>query len=177
MFESIQEIEDKYVIKFKSVELSNEILSIFNSGELNVELFDLTNSEILCIIGLYYQYVKEDYEEMKKYYLLAIEKGNVNAMFNLAIHYDNTQNYEQMKKYYLMAIEKDDSDAMFEMGEYYQYVEIDNDKMNKYYLMAIEKGNEDAICNLKYYYEDNILGLYDLLVSSENRNKFINTML
>jgi hypothetical protein len=41
-------------------------------------------------------------------------------------------------------------------------------------LWAIEKGNEGAMCNLKYYYEDNILGLYDLLVSSENRNKFIN---
>ena len=50
---------------------------------------------------------------MKKYYLMAIEKGNSNAMNNLAFYYEDIENnYDEMKKYYLMAIEKGNYDAM-----------------------------------------------------------------
>ena len=57
-------------------------------------------------LGLYYKSI-QDYDQMKKYYLMAIEKNNEKAMYNLAIYYKSIKDYDQMNKYYLMAIEKD----------------------------------------------------------------------
>jgi hypothetical protein len=51
---------------------------------------------------------------MKKYYLMAIEKGNRSLIINLGVYYSDIENnYNLMKKYYLL--------------------------YNKYYLMAINK--------------------------------------
>ena len=44
---------------------------------------------------------------MKKYYLMAIEKDDIDAMDNLGFIITNQKDYENMKKYYLMAIEKE----------------------------------------------------------------------
>src|SRR3989304_2324530 len=55
--------------------------------------------------GWYYHYVKEDYDQMKKYYLMAIDKGNCYAMNSLADYYKKIKDYDQMKKYYSMAID------------------------------------------------------------------------
>ncbi len=47
---------------------------------------------------------------MRKYYLMAIGKGDPRAMTNLAVYYQDVErNYQEMKKYYLMAIEHSDS--------------------------------------------------------------------
>jgi TPR repeat protein len=44
---------------------------------------------------------------MIKYYLIAIDKGNVEALPNLGSYYYNIEkNYNMMKKYYLTAIDK-----------------------------------------------------------------------
>ena len=43
--------------------------------------------------------------EMKKYYLMAIAKGNVAAMNNMAVYYYEMKNYTEMEKYNLMAIQ------------------------------------------------------------------------
>ena len=60
---------------------------------------------------------------MKKYYLMSIDKGNDDAMSNLALYYQTVEiNYEQMKKYYLMSINKGNVIAMSNLGLYYQTV-------------------------------------------------------
>lgn len=42
---------------------------------------------------------------MMKYFLMAIERGNSHAMYNLAYYHQHvTKNYDDMIKYYLMAI-------------------------------------------------------------------------
>jgi len=94
---------------------------------------------------------------MKKYYTMAIEKGNIIAMNNLGLYYkDIEQNYDEMKKYYLMAIEKGENIAMSNLGHYYQTIEENYDEMKKYYLMAIEKGHNGAKKKLLEYYKDNM---------------------
>jgi TPR repeat protein len=37
-------------------------------------------------LGYYYQFIEKDYELMKKYYLIAIDKGHSNAMNNLGYY-------------------------------------------------------------------------------------------
>ena len=63
--------------------------------------------KILFNLGNHYYFIHQDIKLMKKYYLMAIEKGNSDAMNNLGYYYNNIHyNYDLMKKYYLMAVEK-----------------------------------------------------------------------
>lgn len=51
---------------------------------------------------------------------MAIEKGNSNAMFYLAVYYKNKKDYDNMIKYYLIATEKDNTSAICELGCFYE---------------------------------------------------------
>jgi len=93
--------------------------------------------------------------------MMAIEKGNFDAMSNMGVYYKyGEKNYDEMKKYYIMAIEKGNSDAMFNLGYYYENTEINYDKMKKYYLMAIKQGYSTTNKNLANYLNENISKLY-----------------
>jgi len=118
----------------------------------------------LYYLGIYYQHIKGDYDLMKKYYLLAMEKGNSNAMHKLGLYHQwigNEKNYKLMKKYYLMAIKKGNSQAMISLGFYYEEVEKNYGFAKKYYLMAIDEGNTDAMNCLGNYYV-NVEKNYDI---------------
>jgi hypothetical protein len=47
------------------------------------------NSIAMKILGKYYHYIEKNYDEMKKYYLMAIEKGNCEVKQNLLEYYEN----------------------------------------------------------------------------------------
>jgi TPR repeat protein len=54
-------------------------------------------------LAFYYEHGEKNYELAKKYYLMAIDKGNTSAIFNLIVYYINVEkNYDLAKKYYLM---------------------------------------------------------------------------
>jgi len=56
---------------------------------------------------------------MKKYYLMAIDGGDSDGMYNLGYYYHFVEeNYSEMKKYYLMAIEEDNMNARSRLQEY-----------------------------------------------------------
>lgn len=100
-----------------------------------------------------------DYVNMGKYYLMAIEKKDVESMSSLAHHYYLTKNYDLMKKYYLMAIENGYTRAYFSLGAYYEKIK-DYDEMEKHYLMGIDHGHEFAMHSLgKYYIKTNMIPL------------------
>jgi hypothetical protein len=153
MFSSLEEITLKYNMNFNDEhnKYINEILDVFN-GKID----KYKNSEdrfILNMIGIYYHFMGHDSELMKKYYLMAIELGYDNAMYNLGRRYHFVEkNYELMKKYYLMAIDLGQKSAMNDLGYYYHFTEKNYDLMKKYYLMAIELGNYTAMNNLSHYY-------------------------
>jgi TPR repeat protein len=112
----------------------------------------MSNSEITNImtkIGYYYE-KQNDYDNMKKYYLKAIEKGSYESMHNLGTNYYVQKDYDNMKKYYLMAIEKGFYKSMHNLGLYY-YEQKDYTNMNKYFLMAKEKGNNYENIILKQF--------------------------
>jgi len=94
--------------------------------------------------------------------MLAIEKGNKEAMSNLEDYYSEHmgEKSDEMKKYYMLAIEKGNKEAMFFMGDYYENIEQNYDEMKKHYILAIEKGHQEAMRNLKYYLKENISKLY-----------------
>ncbi len=157
MFETLQEIKDKCKIDFDAKKYdgyTDFILNVFNNGT-NDEPLDSISHDVtkLNICGLYHHDVTKNYVEMEKYYLMAIELGNVITMYNLGLyHRQVTKNYVEMEKYYLMAIELGDADAMNNLGVYHYIVTKNYVEMEKYYLMAIELGNADAMSNLGVYH-------------------------
>jgi TPR repeat protein len=127
---------------------------IYNLLINNVVLDDYDNDIYYCHCGIKYR-IEGKYEEMKKYYLLAIKKSNVYAMIYLAYHYELVEkNYEEMKKYYLMAIDKGNLHSMINLGNHYQYVERNYEEMKKYYLLAIENGYVYTVDYLIEYYDE-----------------------
>lgn len=136
----------------------NNMETIYNLLKNDIVDDKATDSIVLCYYGVYYQYVKQDYDKMKKYYIMAIKNGNIIAMNNLGVYYCEVEkSYEKMKKYYLMAINNGYSIAMSNMGFHYEHFEINYDKMKEYYLMAINNGGGDNIIyNLHKYYENNV---------------------
>lgn len=106
MYITINQIFDNLNIDYtqKYMQYENEILTIFNSSELNPSLFNLDDPVILHLIALYYD-SKNNYDEMIKYYLLATEKKYVDSMYNLAYHYDVNKKSILAVKYFDMAID------------------------------------------------------------------------
>jgi len=108
----------------------------------------------LYYLGVYYQFISVNYDLMKKYYLLAIGKENIDSPNNLDFCYAKVEHHSGLeKKYYIMKTEKGNHNAMNNLGHYYQYIERNYDLMKKYYLQAIKKGNVSAMNNLGHYYQ------------------------
>lgn len=84
--------------------LSSDDISKKDKWEIKQCLKDIEKNYIKIIdyIGNYY-FIKKNYREMKKYYLIAINEGSVMSMNNMG-HYYSKKNHEKSKKYYLMAI-------------------------------------------------------------------------
>ena len=134
------------------VPIPNECL--YNIFELyvNNKVNKVFHSVELLYYGVYYKQ-KKDYDNMKKYFLMSIETGNRDAMYNYGSYFDKIKDYDNMKKYYLMAIEYGHAGAMYNYGCYCKQIK-DYDNMKKFYLMAIENGNAIAMNNYgAYYYE------------------------
>uniref|UniRef100_A0A6C0H5L5 RING-type domain-containing protein n=1 Tax=viral metagenome TaxID=1070528 RepID=A0A6C0H5L5_9ZZZZ len=168
MFKNIEEIGKKYDLIINKIICDEKIiLSIFNSLELKEEDYDLNDSNILVFIGIYYRHVKKDNKNAKKYYLMAIEKGNKTGMNDLGYLYHIVEkDYKNAKKYYLMAVEKGNVNGMNNLGTLYHNIEKDYENAKKYYLMAIEKGDDhDAMNNLACLY-------YGIEKDNENAKKY-----
>jgi hypothetical protein len=156
----VEEICDKYFFNYEITinelikhNLVKEFIELFEFNTIYEEL--LSNSCYQLIVGSYHRNITKNYEEMEKYYLMAIEHGNLLAMYNMGWYHKNiTKNYEEMKKYYLMAIEHGNSNAMHNMGVYHYDITKDYEEMVKYYLMAIKHGNSCAMNNMGWYHRN-----------------------
>ena len=117
-------------------------------------LFEPRNEVEYRYMGLYYECVKKDFKNAKKYYLMGINENDIYCMTNLADYYEKIKkNYEKTVKYYTMAIDHGDLRAMNFLGLLYfkkeNYIDAE-----KYFLLALENGNNSALYNLIKYYED-----------------------
>jgi TPR repeat protein len=89
-------------------------------------------------LGCHYDKIN-DLDNAIKYYLMASDNGDSDAMFNLGCYYDELQDWTNATKYYLMAIEKGNTDAMHNIGIYYENIKKDYKTAYKYYELADKK--------------------------------------
>ena len=181
---TLEEIITKYDMTCVDEDDKELFVSIINGNfDRNINT-DTANPLLLNYIGLYYEFVEKNYEEMKKYYIILIDYNKYNpsdyasysALYNLGNYYKNIEkNYEMMKKYYLMLLDNTLNDIyktelytirtfiMNTLGNYYEKIEENYDLMKKYYLMAIDNVYHDAkydTSNEGSYYAMNNLGNY-----------------
>lgn len=156
-FNNIKEIIKKYnILPCMLNDVSDELKEQYHIDIINIFNYGLSikhDSNTLNIIGLYYEYVKKDYNSMKRYYLRAIKLKNDVAMYNLGDYYQTIEyNYIKMLKYYLQAIELGNTQSMNDLGFYYCNIK-DYDAMEQCYLQAAQLGNSNAMYNLGHYYQ------------------------
>ena len=101
---------------------------------------------------------KGDSVKAEEYFLKAIQKSNVTAIFNLANLYENQlHKYDLAEKYYLIAIEKGDLDSLNNIAVHYHHLG-NLELAEKYFLLAIKEGYTNAMNSLgaQYYIEQKI---------------------
>ena len=139
-------------------ELKGEVLSetkeyLKKQGNPLSHEMPLSLAEILQQADQAYQ--DKDFKNAKRYYEMAVEKGDSRAMNNLAVLYkEEYKDIENTKRYYEMAVEKGHSGAMFNLALLYENAYKDIENAKRYYEMAIEKGDSGAMFNLALLYED-----------------------
>ncbi|MEY3880471.1 MAG: hypothetical protein RIQ94_1267 [Pseudomonadota bacterium] len=112
------------------------------------------DEEIFFRLGYSYSEIK-DYVQAKENYLIAIDKGSMSAMNNIAVLYGYTENnFYLAEKYFLMAIKKGAINAMDSLAYLYANQEKNYILAIKYYLMAINKGYVNAMFNLACLYDE-----------------------
>lgn len=175
MFKLDRLIKNKEVLINNNCNIYYELINKINNKLPIIDHeFDLTNDDILNVLGLYHCYESDNYYIGEIYLKKAINYGNIFASFNLGSRYCNDivnspwyflkslfcfvdQNkINFMESCLSVAIENDIDQAMFNLGYYYQYCE-EYELMEKYYLMAIKKNNINAIYHYAHYIEKNTI--------------------
>jgi hypothetical protein len=100
------------------------------------------------LLGRYYKNIIHDYPKMKMSYEMAILRGYIPAMCDMAYYYWTVEkSYENVLKYYGLAIEKGDTFAMTQLAQFFAEI---GDLVNaqKYLWIAIQFGDVNSIMNL-----------------------------
>uniref|UniRef100_A0A6C0EAY0 Sel1 repeat family protein n=1 Tax=viral metagenome TaxID=1070528 RepID=A0A6C0EAY0_9ZZZZ len=131
------------------------------------------NKKEAYYLGWYYHVIEQNYGEMKKYYNIAIEKGDTRALHNMATYYhviEKNEAYADM--YYKVAVSRGQVESMCGLGAFYKDRE-NYAEMEKYLKMAIDKGNIKALIYFGHYYET-IKNYYEMkkyyILAIENGN-------
>lgn len=146
------------ILPKKFEEIYNEVLKLINAEKYELALQkadEIENEEDGVKFGLkanIYADLRE-IEEAENYYLLAIEKGDTGALFNLANLYREQEKLQEAENYYLLAIEKGNIRALFNLALMFHEHEKPQEAEN-YYRLAIEKGDIGALNNLANLYHN-----------------------
>jgi tetratricopeptide (TPR) repeat protein len=165
-FKTIEEFSNKYktLINYTidNKDVNDKILDIYNGKISENEL----EPNYYHIYADYLQYVKKDYELMKKYYLKSLEAvpDKVYVYTKLGYYYEITEkDYDLMMKYYLLGVKNKCTLAMSSLGLYYQRNK-QYDLMKYYYFMALDLEQVNAVFyNLGLYYSY-VENKYDLAI-------------
>jgi len=144
---------DLSMLPEKSQEILHRGQEAYNSGHYKKVISLLLQLEqpdgtVFYNLGLAYSKI-DDFVSSEKYYLMAIGKGNEEAMYNYAYDLSDKGKFEESKKYYLMAVEQGHVKSMcnyaYDLSQKGRFKEAE-----PYYLMAIEKEDVTAMHNYAY---------------------------
>lgn len=78
----------------------DDIIKVYNLIKYDILDPDneLSHVQMLCY-GSFYR-INEDYDKMKKYYLMGIDAGNVHSMTSLGVYYNYIGDYYSAEKFF-----------------------------------------------------------------------------
>ena len=141
----------KFNVTYVHINDTTSFTKIYNLF-VNGTMFEPINGIEYNYLGLYFEYVKNINDTAKKYYLMAIKKGSIIAMHNLANLYLEIGDNVNAEYYYLMAIKNNYIDTFNDLAWFYNYVKIDIVNSEIYYKIAASHNDEIAMNNLGYLY-------------------------
>ena len=163
---------ETFIIEYIGSTQYNKFMKINNESDLLI-IYDLykngivgeTYNSLICFYyGFYYESLKK-WDLVEKYYLLAVDYNNSDAMNRLGLYYYMKEKYDFVIKYILMAVDNNNYESAGCLAHYYQFVEKNYFFVEKYYLMAINydnsSSNADSMYYLAYFY--NMDKKYDLM--------------
>ena len=98
MENKIKEFLEKHDYAYTEIKNKDSIKKIYDVYFNDIKPKDGTSLE-LFYFGKYH-YIKKKYDSMKKYYLMAINKGNSKAMNNLGLYYKKQKDYDKALETY-----------------------------------------------------------------------------
>jgi hypothetical protein len=125
----------------------------------------------------YYYKEQKDYDNMKKYYCMAISNGCTKSMNNLAYYYKGQKDYENMIKYYLMAGINSDTTLLKYVVDHYITLN-DYDNIMNYFWIGFEIVDYIIIKKvIRYLLEnnnmENIMEIYTLLCNDTQYEDYL----
>lgn len=103
-------------------------------------------------VGIYFQFEIENYRTMKRYYKKAIEKGSIDAIYNMGTYYHSFDK-NSMVKYYEKAAKQGHVKAIHDLHEYYEHMRNYTTDIKVIYQNLIRTGDKIAIYRLGLYHE------------------------
>lgn len=156
----INNISLEYCDKIKDPKIILELLN--NKIRKNYKYEDEYE---LLFLGNCYGKIR-DIKQQRKNYLMAIEKGNLEAIFKTGLTYEQSSNYKKAETYYLMAIEKGNVKALEHLEKIYR--SMTRKSIDKYF--PIEgRENIQSICKI----DDLRCVVLYLSLNKLNKNKLI----
>lgn len=146
-------MNDRYTVTYRFTELDPNRYDEIKNLMTNKILLKPINGIECFYVGLFY-FKDQDYENAERYFLMAIEYLNINAMNNLAVLYGHfTKNYAKAEEYFLMAIKYGHADAVYNLAMFYINIIKDHKKAKICFKVALEKKDADAMNSIAVYYE------------------------
>lgn len=144
--------------KYKDIE--NLVFEFIDNKEFDKALkvtdeIENEDGEKFSLLSDIYHHMN-DYKNCERVLKLAIEKGKVHSIHNLAFLYDIQKKYKLAEKYYLEAISHNNNDSINNLA--LLYADLNKiDKAEEYYLKAIQENVDVAFNNLSILYlEQNV---------------------
>jgi len=143
---------------YLNVEKNNDNL-VIKYCLMAIKLNDDNSSNAMNNLAICYQ-LHGQYNLMKKYYYMAIDRDHVIAMANLASYYYHIEkDYDMAERYYLMAIKHESQTAIVNLAQFYS-IHIKELNIN-HYLSILEKQPNNTfimiMIAINYYDKDNLL--------------------
>ena len=132
----------------------HQVLDILESNILPIEEPDNLHIDILNCMGLYYNFIKKQYNKAIYYYQKAINKGHLYAISNISKLYIYDQlDLVKAKKYIKLGINKNNINSYIDLGDInviYNKFDIANTYYDKYLQLSTNTLEADKIVAIKY---------------------------
>ena len=177
--------------KLAYIKIQDQFTTPICNAIINNIFEESDNGEVLFYYGSIAHNKLANLEMEEKYYLAAINKHNIFAMYSLGYCYERNQSFELAEKYYLMMINHNDINQVITINPIKSAIKYASkssinyynntgqyEKIEQWYKILISKGCKKSFDKLHSYYKDanRLYDAYTLVANAKDDYLIINTI-